>query len=188
MDVTCGVIGQDCAASIASQPTPVPREFRANSCARYVPCRDQTGWLCAQFYANWSRPACPLFFPVICFFSGIKTYSCAVRRLHTWGPGGATAGDGRKMNNEPPEREPIDRMRARLEALLKANAAPRCGARSKRTGKPCRGERRSLRRSLPKVFSIDARAVAQRDLGVSCDPGDIEKEHDAASGTVYRTP
>ena len=39
------------------------------------------------------------------------------------------------MNNEPLEREPIDRMRA----LLKANAAPRCGARSKRTGKPCRG-------------------------------------------------
>src|SRR5215831_10267524 len=47
--------------------------------------------------------------------------------------------DDRKMNNEPLEREPIDRMRARLEALLKANAAPRCGARSKRTGKPCRG-------------------------------------------------
>ena len=55
------------------------------------------------------------------------------------GPGGATAGDDRKMNNEPLEREPIDRMRARLEALLKANAAPRCGARSKRTGKPCLG-------------------------------------------------
>ena len=61
------------------------------------------------------------------------------------GPGGATAGDGRKMNNEPLEREPmnneplVDRVRARLEALLKANAAPRCGARSKRTGKPCRG-------------------------------------------------
>src|SRR6266540_6552361 len=55
------------------------------------------------------------------------------------GPGGATAGDGRKMSNEPLERETIDRMRARLEALLKANAAPRCGARSKRTGKPCRG-------------------------------------------------
>jgi hypothetical protein len=64
-------------------------------------------------------------------------------------PGGATAGDDRKMsnepferepmNNEPLEREPIDRVRARLEALLKANAAPRCGARSKRTGKPCRG-------------------------------------------------
>jgi len=33
----------------------------------------------------------------------------------------------------------IDRVRARLEALLKANAAPRCGACSKRTGKPCRG-------------------------------------------------
>src|SRR5262245_43062405 len=43
------------------------------------------------------------------------------------------------MNNEPLEREPIDRVRARLEALLKANAAPRCGARSKRTGKPCQG-------------------------------------------------
>jgi hypothetical protein len=52
------------------------------------------------------------------------------------GPGGATAGDDRKMNNkplerepmnnEPLEREPIDRARARLEALLKANAAPRC--------------------------------------------------------------
>src|SRR5262249_61924105 len=46
--------------------------------------------------------------------------------------GGATAGDGRKMSNEALEREPIDR-------TLKANAAPRCGARSKRTGKPCRG-------------------------------------------------
>ena len=55
------------------------------------------------------------------------------------GPGGATAGDDRKMSNEPLEREPIDRVRARLEALLKANAAPRCGARSKRTGKPCQG-------------------------------------------------
>src|SRR5438477_3312048 len=42
------------------------------------------------------------------------------------------------MNNDP-ERKPTDRARARLEALLKANAAPRCGARSKRTGKPCRG-------------------------------------------------
>jgi hypothetical protein len=42
------------------------------------------------------------------------------------------------MNNEP-EREPTDRARAPLEALLKANAAPRCGARSKRTGEPCRG-------------------------------------------------
>jgi len=50
--------------------------------------------------------------------------------------GGATAGDDRKMNNEPLEREPmnneplerepIDRVRARSEALLKANAAPRC--------------------------------------------------------------
>jgi hypothetical protein len=36
------------------------------------------------------------------------------------------------------EREPIERVRARLEALVMANAASRCGARSKRTGKPCR--------------------------------------------------
>jgi hypothetical protein len=36
------------------------------------------------------------------------------------------------------KREPIERVRARLEALVRANAAPRCGARSKRTGKPCR--------------------------------------------------
>jgi hypothetical protein len=45
------------------------------------------------------------------------------------------------MSDEPParEREPIERVRARLEALVRANAAPRCGARSKRTGKPCRG-------------------------------------------------
>src|SRR5262249_47503597 len=44
-------------------------------------------------------------------------------------PGGATAGVDRKMNNEPLEREPLDGVRARSEALLKANAAPRCGAR-----------------------------------------------------------
>jgi hypothetical protein len=44
------------------------------------------------------------------------------------------------MSDEPVarEREPIERVRARLEALARANAAPRCGARSKRTGKPCR--------------------------------------------------
>ncbi len=36
------------------------------------------------------------------------------------------------------ERKLIERLQARLEALVKANAAPRCGARSKRTGKPCR--------------------------------------------------
>src|SRR2546423_1873015 len=36
------------------------------------------------------------------------------------------------------EREPIERVLVRLEALVMANAAPRCGARSKRTGKPCR--------------------------------------------------
>jgi hypothetical protein len=43
------------------------------------------------------------------------------------------------MSDEPlaREREPIERV-SRLEALVRANAAPRCGARSKRTGKPCR--------------------------------------------------
>src|SRR5262249_7105455 len=54
--------------------------------------------------------------------------------------GGATAGGWSKMRDEPlaREREPIERVRARLEALVMANAAPRCGARSKRTGNPCR--------------------------------------------------
>jgi hypothetical protein len=44
------------------------------------------------------------------------------------------------MSDEPlaREREPIERVRARLEALVMANAARRCGARSQRTGKPCR--------------------------------------------------
>src|SRR5262249_26887831 len=52
----------------------------------------------------------------------------------------ATAGGWSKMSDEPLARgrEPIERVRARLEALVMANAAPRCGARSKRTGKPCR--------------------------------------------------
>ena len=42
------------------------------------------------------------------------------------------------MNDEPPEREPMNNEPER-EPTLKANAAPRCGARAKRTGKPCRG-------------------------------------------------
>src|SRR5262249_13310771 len=49
---------------------------------------------------------------------------------------GRWRGDGSKMTNEPVERERIGR--AGLDALAKANAAPRCGARSKRTAKPCR--------------------------------------------------
>jgi hypothetical protein len=38
------------------------------------------------------------------------------------------------MSDEPRvrEHEPIERVRARLEALVMANAAPRCGARCKR--------------------------------------------------------
>jgi hypothetical protein len=67
----------------------------------------------------------------------------AQRVLHSARPGeggGATAGGWSKMSDEPlaREREPIERVRARLEALVMANAAPRCGARSKRTGLPCR--------------------------------------------------
>src|SRR6476661_7891549 len=38
------------------------------------------------------------------------------------GPGGATAGDDRKMNDEPLERGPIDRMRARFESVQNTNA------------------------------------------------------------------
>jgi hypothetical protein len=40
----------------------------------------------------------------------------------------ATAGGWSKMSDEPlaREREPIDRVRARLEALLKANATGEC--------------------------------------------------------------
>src|SRR5262249_43827339 len=54
--------------------------------------------------------------------------------------GGATAGGWSKMSDKPLSRErgPIERVRARVEALARANAAPRCGARSKGTGKPCR--------------------------------------------------
>jgi hypothetical protein len=54
--------------------------------------------------------------------------------------GGAMTGGWSKVSNEPLAREcePIERVRARLEALARANAAPRCGARSKRTGLPCR--------------------------------------------------
>jgi hypothetical protein len=54
--------------------------------------------------------------------------------------GGAAAGGWSKMSDEAlvREREPIERVRARLEALVRANATRRCGARSKRTGMPCR--------------------------------------------------
>src|SRR5262249_13524799 len=47
-------------------------------------------------------------------------------------------GDGRKSAMNPVCASDIERVRARLDALVRANAAPRCGARSKRTGKPCR--------------------------------------------------
>jgi len=62
-------------------------------------------------------------------FAALKQWGDAERSWieeESLAKGGATAGDDRKMNNEPLEREPIDRVRARSEALLKANAAPRC--------------------------------------------------------------
>jgi len=62
------------------------------------------------------------------------------QRVCRVGSDGSDGGGWSKMSDEPlaREREPIERVRARLEALVMANAAPRCGARSKRTGKPCR--------------------------------------------------
>src|SRR6266700_7395442 len=54
--------------------------------------------------------------------------TCAPRSAARGSDGVATAGDDRKMNNKPLEREPIDRVRARLEALLKANATPQATA------------------------------------------------------------
>src|SRR5215831_18607250 len=48
---------------------------------------------------------------------------------------GSDGGGWSKMSDEPlaREREPIERMGARLEALVMANAAPRCGARPRRS-------------------------------------------------------
>ena len=71
--------------------------------------------------------------------AGEKVMSRIQRKAGRGTGGGAMAGIV-KMSNEPlaRERKPIERMRPRLEALVRANAAPRCGARSKRTGKPCR--------------------------------------------------
>jgi len=48
------------------------------------------------------------------------------------------AGARFKSNSTTHRRTQQSRARARLEALVMANAAPRCGARSKRTVKPCR--------------------------------------------------
>src|SRR2546429_4708269 len=52
------------------------------------------------------------------------------------------------MNNKPLEREPIDRVRARLEALLKANAAPQAtaGGWSKMSDEPLAREREPIER------------------------------------------
>src|SRR5262249_15070761 len=54
------------------------------------------------------------------------------------------------------EREPIERARARLEALVRANAAPRCGARS--SGQASLAERQ-------RCPTAGARFTAARVLG-----------------------
>jgi hypothetical protein len=48
------------------------------------------------------------------------------------------SGGSKALSKALDELQPIERVRARLEALIMANGAPRCGAQSKRTGKPCR--------------------------------------------------
>ena len=69
------------------------------------------------------------------------------------------------MNNEPVERELIDRMRARLEALTKANAAPRCGARSKFRWQDVVTLRPILERPLCRRASTSGKA---KDAGPRC--------------------
>src|SRR5262245_52541649 len=44
------------------------------------------------------------------------------------------------------DNEPLASEGARRQALAAAHAAPRCGARSKRTGKPCQGPAMANRR------------------------------------------
>src|SRR5205823_6426964 len=97
---------------------------------------------------------------------------------------GVTAGDDRKMNNEPLEREPIDRMRARLEALLKAkrrfrDVAPALNGRASLAGvRPCRtgaasfmvarARRRARRRGSSAAGGQEGRSklfVGARDQG-----------------------
>jgi hypothetical protein len=98
-----------------------------------------SGWFTAQ--ANRGKPAghCEAHSP-----AGERHGGRASRgrgRHGNEGPGGATVGDDRKMNNEPLEREPIDRMRARLEArqtpLRDVAPAPN-GRASLARVRPCR--------------------------------------------------
>ena len=58
------------------------------------------------------------------------------------------------MSDEPlaREREPIERVRARLEALVMANAAPRCGA----------GNTKKRRTYQPRVF--DGRVIISDEI------------------------
>src|SRR5215813_13850833 len=68
------------------------------------------------------------------------------------------------MSDEPlaREREPIERVRARLEALVMANAAPRYGARSKRTGRDMIEDIFARRYDEVLEFSLD---TAQNVIG-----------------------
>src|SRR5262245_40153593 len=111
----------------------------ADSPEQYPACQPPVSRACSRFSAS----------------ERANRLSACGRALRRWSVGGrgrqgneqdqGTAAERRrgavKMSDKPlvREREPIERVRARLEALVRANAAPRCGARSKRTGKPCRG-------------------------------------------------
>ena len=90
------------------------------------------------------------------------------------------------MSDEPRvrEREPIERVRARLETLVRANAAPRCGARSKRTGKPAEGQPRrtaGARFTAARVLAADAGGPRAQQARVtprpwrSIRPGRVQK-------------
>jgi len=79
----------------------------------------------------------PIGHPLLKVLQDRRLVPCLDRSRARGDGGGATAGGWSKMSDAPLARQG-ERMRARLEALIMANAAPRCGARSKRTGKPCR--------------------------------------------------
>ena len=68
------------------------------------------------------------------------------------------------MNNEPLECEPIDRVRARLEALLKANAAPQAtaGGWSKMSDEPLAREREPIERVRARLEALVRANAAPR--------------------------
>ena len=80
------------------------------------------------------------------------------------------------------ERKPIERVRSRLEALVRANAAPRCRARSKRTGKPCRGQ--PCRTAGARFMAARARGRAHAGGARAQQASKLETLAGTQSGTV----